>query len=119
MGGQIDREIPENAVSAFKRKRVQLPDGTYGSLARKEAREAELKRERRQYEGRQQQRRHAVANLAEEWDKPDFTMEQKQAAMAETLAAVIIKPVGRGIPFHPDHIGPVFREATRSLIRPA
>jgi site-specific DNA recombinase len=23
-------EIPENAVSAFKRKRVQLPDGTYG-----------------------------------------------------------------------------------------
>ncbi len=30
IGGQVDREIPENAVSAFKRKRVQLPDGTYG-----------------------------------------------------------------------------------------
>src|ERR1700758_1324739 len=30
IGGRIDREIPENAVSAFKRKRVQLPDGTYG-----------------------------------------------------------------------------------------
>jgi site-specific DNA recombinase len=30
IGGTIDREIPENAVSAFKRKRVQLPDGTYG-----------------------------------------------------------------------------------------
>ena len=42
-------------------------------------------------------------------------MEQKKAAMAETLAAVIIiKPVCRGIPFHPDHIGSVFREATRS-----
>ena len=30
IGGTVDREIPENAVSAFKRKRVQLPDGTYG-----------------------------------------------------------------------------------------
>jgi site-specific DNA recombinase len=30
IGGRIDREIPENAVSAFKRKRVALPDGTYG-----------------------------------------------------------------------------------------
>ena len=30
IGGTVDREIPENAVSAFKRKRVQLPDGTFG-----------------------------------------------------------------------------------------
>ncbi len=81
------------------------------SLARMEAREAELKRERRQYEGRQQTRRRAIANLAEEWDKPDFTMEQKQAAIAETLTAVIIKPVGRNVKFHPDHIVPVFRES--------
>jgi hypothetical protein len=28
-----------------------------------------------------------------------------------TLTAVIIKPVGRGVPFHPDHIVPVFRES--------
>jgi site-specific DNA recombinase len=91
--------------------------GTYSqeryfpSLARMEASEAELKRERRQYEGRHQSRRRAIANLAEEWDKPEFTMEQKQAAIAETLTAVIIKPVGRGVPFHPDHIVPVFRES--------
>jgi hypothetical protein len=45
-------------------------------------------------------------NLAEEWDKPDFTMEQKQAAIAETLTAVIIKPAGRGVRFRPDHIVP-------------
>ncbi len=81
------------------------------SLARMEADEAELKRERRQYEGRQQKRRHAIANLAEEWDKPDFTMEQKQAAIAQTLTAVIIKPVGRNVKFHPDHIVPVFHES--------
>jgi site-specific DNA recombinase len=30
IGGRIDREIPENDSSAFKRKRVQLPDGTFG-----------------------------------------------------------------------------------------
>ena len=30
IGGTIDREIPESAVSAFKRQRVQLPDGTFG-----------------------------------------------------------------------------------------
>jgi hypothetical protein len=36
IGGQIDREIPENAVSAFKRQRVQLPDGTYGLRVRPE-----------------------------------------------------------------------------------
>jgi site-specific DNA recombinase len=64
-----------------------------------------------QYEGRAQARRHAAANLAEEWDKPDFTMEQKQAAIAQTLAAVIIKPSGR-CQFHPDQIVPVFRDDT-------
>ena len=30
IGGTVDREIPGNAVSAFRRKRVQLLDGTYG-----------------------------------------------------------------------------------------
>ena len=30
IGGTVDREIPENDVSAFKRKRVRLPDGTFG-----------------------------------------------------------------------------------------
>jgi len=33
IGGTVDQEIPENAVSAFKRKRVQLPDGTFGFRA--------------------------------------------------------------------------------------
>jgi site-specific DNA recombinase len=70
----------------------------------------ELPSERQTREGRQQARKHAVANLAAEWDKPDFTMEQKQAAIAQTLEAVIIKPAGKGGRFHPDQIVPVFRE---------
>jgi hypothetical protein len=80
------------------------------SLARMEADETALKAEQRKYENRQQARRQVVANLAEEWDKPDFTMEQKQAAVAATLTAVIIRPAGKGGRFSPDQIVPVFRE---------
>ena len=80
------------------------------SLARMEAVESALKTEVRRYENRKQARRRVVANLAEEWEKPDFTMEQKQAAIAATLTAVIIRPAGKGGRFHPDQIVPVFRE---------
>ena len=30
IGGRIEREVPEPNVSSFKRKRVKLPDGTFG-----------------------------------------------------------------------------------------
>jgi site-specific DNA recombinase len=80
------------------------------SLARMESAEATLKAEQRQYDGQQQARARVVANLAEEWGQPDFTMEQKQAAIAQTLTAVIINPAGKGGRFHPDQIVPVFRE---------
>jgi DNA invertase Pin-like site-specific DNA recombinase len=97
-----------------QQKQFELGNITAGrhfpALARMEAAEADLKAEKRRYEGRQQARKSAVANLAEEWDKPDFTMEQKQAAIAETLTAVIINPVGKGQRFHPDQIIPAFRQ---------
>jgi hypothetical protein len=38
----------------------------------------------------------AVIDLAKRWDDPDFSMEQKQAAIARTLSAVIVMPVGKG-----------------------
>lgn len=82
----------------------------FPALARMEASEADLKAEKRRYEGRQKARRSAVANLAEEWEKTDFTIEQKQAAIGETLTAVIIKPMGKGQRFDPQQIIPVFRQ---------
>ena len=82
----------------------------FSSLERMEASESALLRERRQYEGRQQGRRQVVANLAEEWNRPGFTLEQKQAAIAQSLTAIIINPAGRGGHFHPDQIVPVFRD---------
>jgi site-specific DNA recombinase len=66
-----------------------------------EAAEADLKRQKRRYEGHQQTRNSVLADLVEEWEKPDFTMEQKQAATARILAAVIIKPAGMGQRFPP------------------
>lgn len=52
----------------------------------------------------------AVANLTEEWNDPMFTMEQKQAAIAQSLTTVIIKPAGKGVRFHHDQIVPVWRQ---------
>jgi len=98
--GESQRHYEKGMISAQRH---------FSSLARMEADEAELLREKHRYEGQQQARKHAVANLAEEWDKPDFTMEQKQAAIAQTLEAIIIKPSGKGTRFHPDQIVPVFR----------
>lgn len=86
------------------------PERYWPSLERMEADEARLKRELRQFERKQQARTRVVTNLAQEWDKPDFTMEEKQAAIAKTLAAVIIMPAGKGTRFHPDQIVPVFRQ---------
>jgi site-specific DNA recombinase len=80
----------------------------FASLARMEAEETKLKREKRRYDSQQEARTRVVADLAEEWEKDDFTLEQKQAAIGRTLRAVIIKPAGRGRRFHPDRIIPVW-----------
>lgn len=82
----------------------------FPSLARMEAREAVLKREKRAYEAQQHTHQQAIADLAKRWDDPDFTMEQRQAAVAKTLTAVVIMPGRKGERFHPDLIKPVFRD---------
>ncbi|HEX3790340.1 MAG TPA: recombinase family protein [Pseudonocardiaceae bacterium] len=82
----------------------------FPSLARMETAVANLRREQRQHSSRQDARRAIIANLAQEWDKPSFTMEQKQAAIAQSLIAVVIGPAGKGVGFHPDQLTPIFRE---------
>ncbi|MGW7533447.1 recombinase family protein [Amycolatopsis sp. NPDC054798] len=83
----------------------------FPSLSRMEAQVAELRRESRKYERRRDSRRAVVADLRAEWDKPDFTIEMKQAAIAKSLVAVVIEPAGKGARFDPDKIKPVWREA--------
>ncbi len=82
----------------------------FPSLARMETTLASLRREQRKYNTRQDAHKKVIANLAEEWAKPSFTMEQRQAAVARTLTAVVIGAAGKGVRFHPDQLTPVFRE---------
>jgi DNA invertase Pin-like site-specific DNA recombinase len=84
----------------------------FPSLTRMEAQEAVLKKEKRAHEARQQSRRITPIDLAQRWNDPEFTMEEKQAAIAKTLEAVIILPSHKGARFHPDLIVPVWREET-------
>jgi DNA invertase Pin-like site-specific DNA recombinase len=82
----------------------------FPSLARMEAREAVLKREKRAYEARQHTQKSEAINLAEIWNEPDFTLEQKQAAIAKSLTAVIVLPSKKGARFNPSLLKPVWRE---------
>ena len=51
-----------------------------------------------------------AANLGVEWNRPSFTLEQKQAAIAKSLTAVIIHSAPHpGAKFTPDQITPVWR----------
>jgi DNA invertase Pin-like site-specific DNA recombinase len=102
--GRMDRQQREYEKGRISAKRH------FASLARMEADEAELLRESRAYERRRLTHTHAIANLADEWDKPDFTMEQKQAAVGESLEAVIIMPAGKGARFDPSQIRPIFKD---------
>jgi site-specific DNA recombinase len=81
----------------------------FPSLARMESSVANLRREQRRYAAQQDARNAAIANLAQEWEKPGFTIELKQAAIARSLIAAVIMPAGKGIRFHPDQIKPIFR----------
>jgi DNA invertase Pin-like site-specific DNA recombinase len=112
---------PKEAELADLQKRIdestrQYEMGNYSaedyfpSLSRMEATRAELRREQARYAKRADVRRSAFANLAEEWKRPSFTMELKQAAIGQSLTAVVIAPAGKGTRFHPDQITPIFRQ---------
>jgi hypothetical protein len=79
-------------------------------LARFEAKEATLRTAKRRHEAKRQARQDSAANLGVEWNRPEFTLEQKQAAIAQSLTAVIIYPAPHpGAKFTPDQITPVWR----------
>jgi hypothetical protein len=79
-------------------------------LARFEAKESTLRAAKRRYEEKRQARQESAANLGTEWNRPEFTLEQKQAAIAQSLTAVIIHPAPHpGAKFTPAQITPVWR----------
>lgn len=102
--GRIDEAIRRYEVGEYS------AEHHFPSLARMETTLAGLRREQRKYNARQDARKNVIANLTEEWEKPSFTMEQRQAAIARTLTAVVIGVAGKGVRFHPDQLTPIFRQ---------
>jgi hypothetical protein len=113
-----DGEAELKAVLAQIKETTQAYEGGmisggryFPMLARFEAKESTLRAAKRRYEQKRQARVEAAANLDSEWNRPDFTLEQRQAAIAKSLTAVIIHPAPHpGAKFTPDQITPVWRE---------
>lgn len=89
----------------------QISGGRYFPLIeRLEAKERALRTEKRKYDAKRQARVEAATDLTTEWNRPDFTLEQKQAAIAKSITAIIIHPAPRlGAKFSPDQLTIVWR----------
>nr|WP_084467636.1 recombinase family protein [Actinokineospora inagensis] len=98
------------ATEAYKKR--QISGSRYFPLmASLEEGESKLRAEKRKYEAKRQARVTRAVNLEAEWNRPDFTLEQKQAAIARSLTAVIVHPAPHpGARFTPDQITPVWRQ---------
>ncbi|MEU6969804.1 recombinase zinc beta ribbon domain-containing protein [Kitasatospora aureofaciens] len=65
-------------------------------LAKLESDERKLKNERQRHEAARTQRMEAIPDLRRQWADPNFALEQRQAAVAKSLIAVVIHPTGPG-----------------------
>ena len=94
----------KEATENYKARKIS--GGRYFPLLQDlENEERKLKADKRRYEARRQSRIEAAADLRVEWNRPGFTLEQKQAAIARSIAAVVIHSAPRqGAKFHPDQI---------------
>jgi site-specific DNA recombinase len=79
-------------------------------IERLEAKERKLRAEKRRYDAKRQARQDAATDLTTEWNRPDFTLEQKQAAIAKSITAIIVHPAPRqGARFSPDQLTIVWK----------
>ncbi|MCP2338602.1 hypothetical protein FHU30_003957 [Actinomadura rupiterrae] len=79
-------------------------------LERLESEERALRADKKRHEAERAQRSEAILDLEAKWEDPDFTLDQRQAAIAQSLTAVVIHPAKPGQRFDPDLIDPVWRE---------
>ena len=122
---KIEALPPWDKASELKAVQKQIAETTARYKARKisggrffalledlEDEERKLVNERDRHEARREAQRTSIADLRAKWDDPTFTLEQRQAAVAESLIAVEIHPtdLGGGPSFDPSKIIPVWRE---------
>ncbi|WP_068927700.1 recombinase family protein [Planobispora rosea] len=104
------REQLEEITTAYKERRMK--GSRYFTLLEElEAEERQLEAEQRRHQTARVQRTQRVADLAEKWKDPTFTLDQRQAAIAQSLKAVVIHPARPGQKrFDPSLIEPIWNE---------
>lgn len=99
----------EEATTAYKKR--QISGGRYYPLLEElEQVERSLRAEKAKHAADQHAQRVAIEDLEEKWKDPEFTLEQRQAAIAKSLVAVVIEPARPGERFDPSKIRPIWRE---------
>ncbi len=104
------REQLQEITAAYKARKIK---GTryFTLLEELEAEERQLEAEQRRHQTARVQRMEGIADLAEKWKDPSFTLDQRQAAIAQSLKAVVIYPTTPGQrQFDPSLIEPIWNE---------
>jgi site-specific DNA recombinase len=104
------REQLQEITAAYKERRIK--GSRYFTLLEElEAEERRLEADQRRHQTARTRRTQGVANLAGKWTDPNFTLDQRQAAIAQSLTAVLIHPTRPGQrQFDPNLIEPIWKE---------
>ncbi|GAA1259925.1 recombinase family protein [Sphaerisporangium rubeum] len=99
----------QEITTAYKERRIK--GSRYFTLLEElEAEERRLEADQRRHQTARVRRTEGVANLAEKWKDPNFTLDQRQAAIAQSLQAVVIHPTRPGQRhFDPNLIEPIWK----------
>jgi site-specific DNA recombinase len=99
----------EEATTAYKNRRIS-GSRYYPLLEELEKMERDLRSEKARHAAERRTRRVAMDDLEAKWRDPEFTLDQRQAAIAQSLVAVVIEPARPGERFDPQKIRPIWRE---------
>ncbi|MEV6526619.1 recombinase family protein [Longispora sp. NPDC051575] len=105
---EVQTQIAE-ALENFKAKRISGAR-FYPLIEGLESEERILLADKKKYSARRQTTIASVEDLEQKWSDPDFSLEQRQSAIAESLISVVVHPAGRGArTFNPNLIEPIWR----------
>lgn len=109
----VQEQIQE-ATAAYRARQIS-GSRYYPLLEELEAEERKILADKRRHEAVRQSRDGRIADLEHKWADPNFTLEQRQTAIAQSLVAVVIHPLEKvSHKFDPSKIEPIWRRETTS-----